>query len=271
VMGMERKRSRKEKDMSKFQFRGFDLSGQVALITGGGTGIGKAIALGMAQAGADLVLMGRRAKPLQETSEEAKAMGRKVVCYAADIRKISEIRNSVEGAIKEFGKIDILVNNAAVATGQKMEDVTEEAWDEIMDINFKGAFFCAQAVGNYMIKRKKGKIINILSNCSFVAEAGIGAYCGSKGGLLMITRCLATEWGKYGINVNGIGPAFILTPMNEPLLKDKHFVEWSTNRIPFHRMGEPNEIVGAAIYLASDAASFVNGAVIMVDGGFTAC
>jgi 2-deoxy-D-gluconate 3-dehydrogenase len=188
-----------------------------------------------------------------------------------DIRKLAHVRNVVRQTVREFGKIDILVNNAAVAINQPMEKVTEKVWDETMDINLKGAFFCAQAVGKVMIEQKKGKIINILSNCSFVAEAGIGAYCATKGGLLMITRCLATEWGKYGINVNGIGPAFILTPMNEPLIQDKHFVEWSSNRIPFHRMGKPEEIVGAAIYLASDSASFVNGAVVMVDGGFTAC
>jgi NAD(P)-dependent dehydrogenase (short-subunit alcohol dehydrogenase family) len=257
--------------MNTFQYKGFDLSDRVAVVTGGGTGIGKAIALGMAEAGADLVLLGRRTEPLQETAGEVKAMGRRAAFHSVDIGKIPEMRKCVDATVKEFGKIDILVNNAAVATGEPLEDVTEEVWDETMDINFKGAFFCAQAVGKYMIKQKKGKIINILSNCSFVAEAGIGAYCGSKGGLLMITRCLATEWAKYGINVNGIGPAFILTPINEPLLKNKHFVDWSTNRIPFHRMGMPEELVGAAIYLASDAASFVNGAVIMVDGGFTAC
>jgi 2-deoxy-D-gluconate 3-dehydrogenase len=258
-------------EMGKFQYAGFDLSNRVAIITGGGTGIGKAIALGMAQAGADLVLIGRRIKPLKEVAQQVQAMGRKALYHSADIRKLSHVRSLVRDTVREFGKIDILVNNAAVAINQPMEKVTEKVWDETMDINLKGAFFCAQAVGNVMIQQKKGKIINILSNCSFVAEAGIGAYCASKGALLMITRCLATEWGKYGINVNGIGPAFILTPMNEPLIQDKHFVEWSSNRIPFHRMGKPEEIVGAAIYLASDSASFVNGAVVMVDGGFTAC
>ena len=257
--------------MSKFQYKGFDLSDRVAVITGGGTGIGKAIALGMAQAGANLVLTGRRLSPLNEVAKKARALGRKVLCFSVDIQDLSKMRGCVKAVVREFGKIDILVNNAAVAIHEPMENVTEKNWDRIMDTNLKGAFFCAQAVGKTMIRQKKGKIINILSNCSFVAEAGIGAYCASKGGLLMITRCLATEWGKYGIHVNGIGPAFILTPMNEPLIKDKHFVEWSSNRIPFHRMGSPEEMVGAAIYLASDAASFVNGAVIMVDGGFTAC
>ena len=257
--------------MSKFQYRGFDLSDRVAIITGGGTGIGKAIALGMAEAGADLVLMGRRVKPLNEVAKETRGMGRKVICLPVDVRDVSNVRKCVKAVVKEFGKIDILVNNAAIAIHEPLEDATKKTWDQTMDVNLKGAFFCAHAVGKVMIQQKRGKIINILSNCSFVAEAGIGIYCAAKGGLLMITRCLATEWGKYGINVNGIGPAFIRTPMNEPLIEDKHFVEWSSNRIPFHRMGKPDEMVGAAIYLASDAASFVNGAVLMVDGGFTAC
>ncbi|MGA2959217.1 MAG: glucose 1-dehydrogenase [Thermodesulfobacteriota bacterium] len=257
--------------MGEFQYKGFDLTDRVAIVTGSGTGIGKAIALGMAQAGADVVLMGRRIKPLKEVAKQIKTMGRKVICFSIDVRNLPKVRSCVNAVVREFGKIDILVNNAAVAIHEDLEDATEKTWNETIDINLKGTFFCAHAVGKVMIQQRKGKIINILSNCSFVAEAGIGIYCASKGGLLMITRCLATEWGKYGINVNGIGPAFILTPMNEPLLKDKHFVKWSSNRIPFHRMGKPDEMVGAAIYLASDAASFVNGAVVMVDGGFTAC
>jgi 2-deoxy-D-gluconate 3-dehydrogenase len=257
--------------MNRFQYRGFDLTDRVAIVTGGGTGIGKAVALGMAEAGADLVLMGRRLRPLNEVARQIRAKGRRALCFAADVRDLPGVRQCVKAVVREFGKVDILVNNAAVAIHEPLEDATEKTWDQTMGINLKGAFFCAHAVGKVMIKQKKGKIINILSNCSFVAEAGIGIYCATKGGLLMLTRCLATEWGKYGINVNGIGPAFILTPMNEPLIKDKHFVQWSSNRIPFHRMGRPEELVGAAIYLASDAASFVNGAVLMVDGGFTAC
>jgi len=257
--------------MSKFRYQGFDLTDRVAIITGGGTGIGEAIAVGMAEAGANVVLFGRRARPLNEVGKKVRAMGREALCFSVDVRDVSEVRRCVRASVKEFGKIDILVNNAAVAIHEPLERATLRTWDKTMEINLKGAFFCAHAVGQVMIRQKRGKIINILSNCSFVAEVGIGIYCASKGGLLMLTRCLATEWGKYGIHVNGIGPAFILTPMNEPLLKDKHFVEWSTNRIPFHRMGRPDELVGAAIYLASDASSFVNGAVLMVDGGYTAC
>ena len=257
--------------MSKFQYEGFDLSGKVAVITGSGSGIGKAIAFGMAQAGADLVLMDINKKSLLEVSRDIQSMGVETLSYTVDIRNLSEVKKCVEDTASHLGKIDILVNNAGVIISEPMEDVTEEAWDTMMDVNLKGAFFCAQAVGRIMIKQKQGKIINTLSNCSFVCEAGIGAYSATKGGLLMITRCLATEWGKYGINVNGIGPAFINTPMNEPLLKNKHFVETSTKRIALHRMGQPDELVGAVIFLASDAASFVNGAVVMVDGGYTAC
>ncbi len=253
--------------MSRFQYRGFDLTDRVAVITGAGTGIGKAIALGMAEAGAHIVLFGRRGKPLNEVAKKVRALGREALCFSVDVRDVPQVRKCVRQSAKEFGKIDILVNNAAVAIHEPLERATLRTWDETMETNLKGAFFCAHAVGQVMIRQKRGKIINILSNCSFVAETGIGIYCASKGGLLMLTRCLATEWGKYGIHVNGIGPAFILTPMNEPLLKDKHFVEWSTNRIPFHRMGRPEEVADVIVWLCSQKASYVTGQVIHVNGG----
>ncbi len=253
------------------KYKGFELTDKSAIITGAGTGIGKAIAVGLAQAGAHVVLIGRRLEPLQEAEKEVAAAGGKSLVLQGDISDLSFHPQAVSQTVEAFGKIDVLINNAAVLFKGPIEETSEEMWDTTMNINLKGNFFFALAVGREMIKRKQGKIINILSNCSFVAEHGIGTYCVSKGGLLMTTRCLATEWGPYGIQVNGIGPAFVGTPMNDPVLADPHFVEWSTNRIPLHRMGKPEEMVGAAIYLASDAASFVNGAVLMVDGGFTAC
>jgi NAD(P)-dependent dehydrogenase (short-subunit alcohol dehydrogenase family) len=253
------------------KYKGFELTEKSAIITGAGTGIGKAVAVGLAQAGADVVLIGRRLEPLQEAEKEVTAAGGKSLVLQGDISDLSFHHQAVSQSVDAFGKIDVLINNAAVLFKGPIEETSEEMWDTTMNINLKGNFFFALAVGREMIKRKQGKIINILSNCSFVAEHGIGTYCVSKGGLLMTTRCLATEWGPYGIQVNGIGPAFVRTPMNDPVLADPHFVEWSTNRIPLHRMGKPEEMVGAAIYLASDASSFVNGAVLMVDGGFTAC
>ena len=253
------------------KYTGFDLSGKTIIVTGAGTGIGQAIAIGLAQAGADLILIGRRPDPLKEVEKEVLAQGVKALVLPGDISNLGFQSEAVSETIKIFGKIDVLINNAAVLFKGPIEETTEAVWDTTIDINLKGNFFLALAVGKEMIKRKKGKIINILSNCSFVAEHGIGAYCVSKGGLLLVTRCLATEWGPYGIQVNGIGPAFVRTPMNNPVLADPSFVEWSTNRIPLHRMGQPEETVGAAIYLSSDSSSFVNGAVLMVDGGFTAC
>lgn len=252
-------------------YKGFELTEKSAIITGAGTGIGKAIAVGLAEAGADVVLIGRRLEPLQEAEKEVTAAGGKSLVLQGDISDLNFHHQAVSQSVDTFGKIDVLFNNAAVLFKGPIEETSEEMWDTTMNINLKGNFFFALAVGREMIKRKQGKIINILSNCSFVAEHGIGTYCVSKGGLLMTTRCLATEWGPYGIQVNGIGPAFVRTPMNDPVLADPHFVEWSTNRIPLHRMGKPEEMVGAAIYLASEASSFVNGAVLMVDGGFTAC
>ena len=253
------------------KYQGFDLSGKTIIVTGAGTGIGQAMAVGLAQAGADVVLIGRRSDPLKETEQEVLSQGVKALVLPGDISNLGFQDYAVSETIKTFGKIDVLINNAAVLFKGPIEETTEEVWDTTIDINLKGNFFMALAVGKEMIKRKKGKIINILSNCSFVAEHGIGAYCVSKGGLLLVTRCLATEWGPYGIQVNGIGPAFVRTPMNNPVLADPSFVEWSTNRIPLHRMGQPEETVGAAIYLSSDSSSFVNGAVLMIDGGFTAC
>jgi len=253
------------------KYQGFDLTGRTAVVTGAGTGIGKSMAVGLAQAGADVVLVGRRLEPLRETEKEVMDAGVRALALQGDIADLTFHSQAVSQILKSFGKIDVLINNAAVLFKGPIEDTSEDVWDATININLKGNFFFALTVGKEMIKRKKGKIINILSNCSFVAEHGIGAYCVSKGGLLMVTRCLATEWGGHGIQVNGIGPAFVRTPMNDPVLADPHFVEWSSNRIPLHRMGQPEEMVGAAIYLASDASSFVNGAVLMVDGGFTAC
>jgi 2-dehydro-3-deoxy-D-gluconate 5-dehydrogenase len=255
--------------MSNFNYQGFDLSDRIAVVTGSGSGIGQAIAIGLAQAGTDLALVDVNEKGLKKTVAQIEQVGRRAVPYVLDVTDLQSASKCVDDIVKQFGKIDILINNAGIVIKSNLEDVTEDEWDKLMDVNLKGAFFFAQAVGRIMIKQKNGKIINTLSNCSFVAEHLLGTYCASKGGLLMLTRCLASEWAKYGINVNGIGPAFIQTPINDPLLKDKEFVETSLSRITFNRMGQPDELVGAAIYLASDSASFVNGAVLMVDGGYT--
>jgi NAD(P)-dependent dehydrogenase (short-subunit alcohol dehydrogenase family) len=267
---MSRNLSIREEE-EKMKYQGFNLSEKAIIVTGAGTGIGRAIAVGLAQAGADLVLIGRRPEPLKEMEKEVLVQGVRTLVLPGDISNLDFQAEAVSQTLKTFGKIDVLINNAAVLFKGPIEGTTEEVWDATIGINLKGNFFFALAVGKEMIKRNKGKIINILSNCSFVAEHGIGAYCISKGGMLMATRCLATEWGPYGIQVNGIGPAFVRTPMNDPVLADPQFVEWSTNRIPLHRMGQPDEIAGAAIYLSSDSSSFVNGAVLMIDGGFTAC
>jgi NAD(P)-dependent dehydrogenase (short-subunit alcohol dehydrogenase family) len=252
-------------------YQGFDLSGRSCLVTGAGSGIGRAIAVGLAQAGADLVVNGRRPEPLEEVAGEIKDQGRGCVVVPGDVGELAFHGQLVAAALEAYGKIDVLVNNAAVLFSGPIEDTTEEMWDTTMGINLKGNFFLALAAGREMIKAGRGRIINLLSNCSFVAEHTIGTYCVAKGGLLMATRCLATEWGPYGLQVNGLAPAFVRTPMNNPTVIDDEFVQWSTNRIPLHRMGKPEEMVGAAVYLASDAASFTNGAVIMCDGGFTAC
>ena len=252
-------------------YKGFDLTGKSIIITGAGTGIGKAISIGMAQSGANVVLIGRRIEPLQETEQEIAKEGVKALILQGDVADLAFHEKVVVDTVSEFGKIDALVNNAAILFNSKIEDTTEEIWDKTMSVNLKGAFFLAVQVGRQMIHQKSGKIINVLSDCAYVAEKGMGVYCSTKGGLLMATRCMATEWGHHGVLVNAIGPANVDTPINDPFKTGPNFGEWSNARIPLHRMAEAEEMVGAALFLASDSASFVNGAVIMLDGGYTVC
>jgi NAD(P)-dependent dehydrogenase (short-subunit alcohol dehydrogenase family) len=253
------------------EYPGFGLSGKVAIVTGAGRGIGYHIALALAKYGADLVVCSRTVQELEKVGNEIEKLGRRVLIQKVDVRKIPEIHAMVRETVNAFGHIDILVNNAGINIPQWAVDVTEEAWDTIIGTNLKGLFFCAQAVGKVMIEQKKGKIINISSQAGCVGILYRAAYCSSKGGVNLLTKVLAIEWAKYNIKVNAIAPTFVETPLSRTMFQQKEgFREYVLGNIPLGRIGKPEDVVGAIIYLASDASDLVTGHVLLVDGGWTA-
>jgi NAD(P)-dependent dehydrogenase (short-subunit alcohol dehydrogenase family) len=258
-------------DSKNVGFPEFDLSGKVAIVTGAGRGMGYYIALALAKYGADLVVCSRTTSELEGVGDEIEKLGRRVLVQQMDVRKIPEIHTMVNETVRAFGHIDILINNAGINLPQWAVDVTEEAWDTIVDTNLKGLFFCAQAVGKVMIEQKKGKIINISSQAGSVGIPYRAAYCSSKGGVNLLTKVLAIEWAKYNIKVNAIAPTFIETPLSKIMFQQKEgFREFVLGNIPLGRIGKPEDVVGAVIYLASDASDLVTGHVLLIDGGWTA-
>lgn len=256
--------------MEKIPFSEFDLSGKVAIVTGPGRGMGYHIALALAKYGADLVVCSRTLSELEKVRAEIEKLGRKVLVQKMDVTKIPEIHVMVEESVKAFGHIDILVNNAGINITQWAVDVTEEAWDKIIDTNLKALFFCAQAVGKVMIQQKKGKIINVSSQTGTVGIPQRAAYSSSKGGVNQLTKVLAIEWAQYNINVNAIAPTFIETPFTKPMFEKEGFREYVLGNILLGRIGQPQDVVGAVIYLASEASNLVTGHVLLIDGGWTA-
>jgi len=247
----------------------FDLSGKVAIITGAGRGMGYHIALALARYGADLVVCSRTVSELEKVGAEIEKLGRRVLVQKMDVTNIPEIHSMVEAAVKTFGRIDLLVNNAGINIPQWAEEVTEEAWDRVFDINLKGTFFCAQAVGKVMIRQKSGKIINISSQSGSVGLIMRSAYCASKGGLNLLTKVLALEWAKHNILVNAIAPTFLETPMTKPMLEKKEFHDYVMGNILLGRLARFEDVTGAVIYLASEASNMVTGHVLLIDGGWT--
>jgi len=247
----------------------FDLSGKVAIVTGAGRGMGYHIALALARYGADLVVCSRTLSELEKVAAEIETLGRRVLIQKMDVTNIPEIHSMVEATVKTFGRIDLLVNNAGLNIPQWAEEVTEEAWDRVFDINLKGTFFCAQAVGKVMIQQKSGKIINISSQSGSVGLIMRSAYCASKGGLNLMTKVLALEWAKHNILVNAIAPTFLETPMTKPMLEKKEFHDYVMGNILLGRLAKFEDVTGAVIYLASEASNMVTGHVLLIDGGWT--
>lgn len=247
----------------------FKLEGKVALVTGAARGLGKACALAMANAGADVALGLRDVNTATELVEEIESMGRRVVPLQMDVSSLEQIRDAVEQAVHAFGHIDILVNNVGVAPANPAEKVTEEDYDTTMDLNVKATFFTAQAVGKHMIDRGSGRIINISSQAGFVALQDEAIYCTSKAAINHMTKNLASEWAKHNITVNAVAPTFIETPGTEPWLNDPDFRQSVIDRIPLGRVGKPVEVAGPVVFLASDAASLITGSILLIDGGWT--
>ena len=251
----------------------FRLDDQIALVTGAGSGMGRTFSIALAHAGADVVIteLPGREDAAEETAAEVRAVGRRAMTVPLDVTQLQSIQAMVERVLEEWGRIDILVNNAGMNIRQFAVDVTEEAWDQVVDTDLKGVMFCSQAVGRHMIERGEGgKIINIASQIGLVGYYQRIAYCAAKAGVVNLTRVLALEWAPYRINVNAIAPTFVRTRLVEALLEDESIREEVVSRIPLGRVAEPEDIAGSVVFLASPASDFVTGHTLLVDGGWTA-
>ena len=247
----------------------FSLNGKVALITGGSRGIGKATALGFARAGADVAIASRKLPDLELVAAEIRGLGRKALPVAAHVARLEEIKSLVQTVNKEFGRIDILVNNAGTSPAlSPMLDLEERLWDSIMNLNLKGVIFLSQAVARIMKEHDGGTIINVASMAGFRHEPNIGVYSISKSAVVMATKIMGEEWAKYNIRVNAIAPGHIHTRLGDSIFEAvPEYKKELLDRVPMRRIGDSDEIVGAMIYLASDASSYVTGTTIVVDGG----
>jgi NAD(P)-dependent dehydrogenase (short-subunit alcohol dehydrogenase family) len=246
------------------------LENKVALITGGASGIGKAIALAFAKEQADVCIADKNFTGAQATAGEVEKIGRKSLAIQIDVSKISELERMVSAVVDYFGKIDILVNDAGVNLFKSVLEVTEAEWGTVIDVNLKGLFFTTQRVLPVMLKQGKGKIVNIASNWGAVGYRNACVYCVSKAGIINLTKAMALEFAPHKINVNAIGPACTETPMSKPELDDAELRQSIVREIPLGRVAQPEEIAAAAVYLASDESDFVTGHTLFVDGGFLA-
>jgi gluconate 5-dehydrogenase len=248
----------------------FDLSGKTALITGSSQGIGYALAEGLGEAGARVILNGRDAGKLEAAAKELRGKGLHVATAAFDVTQAQAVRDGIAATEAANGPIHILVNNAGIQKRAPLIDFDKGDWDQLFATNVDSVFLVAQAVAKGMITRQSGKIINICSVQSELGRPSIGPYTASKGAVKMLTKAMCAEWAKHGIQVNGIGPGYFKTELTEALVNNSEFTGWLKARTPAERWGDVSELAGAAIFLSSAASSFVNGHILMVDGGMTA-
>ncbi|WP_108880653.1 SDR family oxidoreductase [Anderseniella sp. Alg231-50] len=249
----------------------FGLSGKRALITGSSKGIGYALARGLSGAGAEIVINGRNAETLDQAAAALRETGATVSTAVFDVTVPDAVRAGVEKIEAETGAIDILINNAGMQHRTPLEEFPDDAWDTLMRTNLNSVFNVGKAVARHMIERKQGKIINICSVQTALARPGIAPYVASKGAVANLTKGMCTDWAKHGLQVNGLAPGYFETELTEALVADEEFSAWLSNRTPAGRWGKVDELVGAAVFLSSGSASFVNGHILYVDGGITAC
>ncbi|MGD9033894.1 MAG: SDR family oxidoreductase [Desulfobacteraceae bacterium] len=245
----------------------YDLSGKVAIVTGGGRGIGKAIALGLAQCGAKLILASRTQGELEKVVSEIKGNGGDATLLVTDLTVSEQINALVDASMKSYGRVDILVNNAARSFLRPLMDLREDGWDKIFDVNCKAVFLLSRAVAKIMGEQGGGRIINITTVGAVRGGAGMGVYHASKAALNMLTKCMAVEWAPLNVNVNAVGPGLTKTAFSQPIWSNPSLEQMITARVPKGRLAEPEEIVGAVLFLCSEDASFITGESIYVDGG----
>jgi NAD(P)-dependent dehydrogenase (short-subunit alcohol dehydrogenase family) len=248
----------------------YNLDGQVAIVTGAGSGLGRAIALRLSREGAAIAATDLNAEAAEKLMVEIKAQIKSGLSIQMDVSVEKDVERTVRQTLENFGRIDILVNNAGINIPQWATEVTEEAWDGVINLNLKGLFFCCQAVGKVMIQQRKGKIINVSSTMGSVGLERRAAYSSSKAGVNLLTKVLAIEWAPYQINVNAIAPTFVETPLTKPMFEEKGFRDSVLGNIPLGRIAQPKDVAGAIIYLASEASNMVTGHVLLIDGGWTA-
>jgi NAD(P)-dependent dehydrogenase (short-subunit alcohol dehydrogenase family) len=258
-------------DLEAKEFPRFDLTGQVALVTGASRGLGRAISLALAHAGADVALGLRDVNTGDGLVDEIEQMERQVLPLQMDVTELEQVSTAVEHTVRRFRRLDILVNNAGLGPENPAEHVREEDFDLTLAVNVKGTFFASQAAGRVMIRQRYGRIISLSSQAGFVALPGESVYCLSKAAITHLTKCLAVEWGRHNVTVNAVAPTFIVTPGTAPALDDAQFKADVIERIAgLHRLGTPMDVAGAVVFLASPAASLITGETILIDGGWTA-
>jgi gluconate 5-dehydrogenase len=247
----------------------FDLTGKVAIVTGTSRGLGQYLARALARAGADLVITSRRAESLAEFQAEIQSLGRQALSLPLDVRDYASIQEMVKAAAAHYGKIDILVNNAGCNVRKPALEITWDDWNLVLETNLRGTFFVAQAVARHMVARRYGRIINIGSVTVVAGYAGLGPYGASRGGVKQLTMSLADDWGPHGITVNCLAPGWFKTAQNAVMYENKEWVEYLCDRIPLKRPGQPHDLDGAVVFLASDASEYITGQTLLVDGGIS--
>ena len=248
----------------------FDLQGKVAVVTGSTRGIGRGIAECLGKAGASVVIVGRSREACERVAADLTAMGITALAAWADVTKVEEVEHLMQKIEDAFGRIDILVNNAGGALTHKAEDITEEEWDQVLNLDLKSVFFCSQRAGRRMIQQQRGKIINTASIMGQVGQKLTLTYCAAKAGVVGLTRALALEWARHNIQVNALCPGFVLTSINEEAMKDEKIFNATLRKIPAGRLGQVSDMVGAVLFLASEASDYMTGQTLTVDGGWTA-